>query len=133
MLEEILAALNNWFEVSKRRDVFTVSDGSIDGIEMLDGQYFRIVGSVFNDGLHQWPTNGLKDESFEGEVWALAVPNAVIDLAEHVEKWNAVEGNQPTDKVSESFGGYSYSRASGDIVTGWRKAFAGELNRFRKV
>lgn len=145
MLEEVLRNLNNWFEVPGKRltGFFEVSGGCIglpDGW-LLDGQYFRIEGSVMNDGLHQWPAYDLVDEGFEGEVQALAVPMAVQDLADRIEIWWEKYGKAAESPYqSESFGGYSYTKASGgESQNGsqggytWQSAFRSELNRWRKL
>ena len=117
-------------------------------LDLLDEQYFRIVGSVFNDGVHQKGdlSDFLHDESFSGSVWAMAVPPEVIALAEDIEDWQAKYG--AVDSVamspynSESFGGYSYSKFGGGSGSsgsglsgnsGWRGAFADRLNRWRKI
>lgn len=144
MLEEVLRALNNWFEVPGKRltGFFQVEGGALtlpDGW-LLDGQYFLVSGSVMNDGLHQWPAE-LKDEGFFGEVKALAVPPAVIDLAARVEEWQAKYGKAAESPYqSESFGGYTYTKASGNGSQGgsqgrltWCDAFRSELNRWRKL
>lgn len=87
MLEQVLRHLNNWFLVDIHEGTFTVENGSITLPFLLTNQYFRIVGSVFNDGLHQYPAVDLTDETFAGTVWALAVPQAVIELASEIEEW----------------------------------------------
>ena len=51
MLEQVLRHLNNWFLVEIREGTFTVENGSIALPFLLTNQYFRICGSVFNDGL----------------------------------------------------------------------------------
>lgn len=137
MLEQVLGELHNWFVREVVEGDFTIADGRLslpDGPKLLDGQYLRVVGSVFNDGLHQWPVVDLADEEFHGEVWALAVPQEVVDLAGVIDDWDAK--NAPGPYVSESFGGYSYTRATNG-VTGqaatWRDRFRQELNRWRKV
>ena len=58
MLEQILMHLNNWFLVPDgvREDTYTIEDGSIVLPFLIEGQYFRVIGSVFNDGLHQYPS-----------------------------------------------------------------------------
>ena len=56
ILTEICAELRNYFEVPNGRHFgkFEISGGSIAPLDFLqDGQYFRIVGSVFNDGVYQ--------------------------------------------------------------------------------
>ena len=135
MLEAVLTHLHNWFPAKngKHAGAFVIASGALSpDIGLMPGQYYRIRGSTFNDGLHYVGESALTDEAFEGEVWALAIPRAVQELAGEVAAW--VEKNPETDKVSESFGGYSYSRgqnASGG-VGGWQAAFAGRLNAWRR-
>ena len=137
MLEQVLRHLNNWFLVEIHEGTFTVENGSITLPFLLTNQYFRIVGSVFNDGLHQYPAVDLTDETFTGSVWALAVPKAVIDLSVEIEAWQEKNGDASVSPYqSESFGGYSYSKAtdsaSGGAVT-WQTAFRSRLNAWRKI
>lgn len=137
MLEQVLRHLNNWFLVDIHEGTFTVENGSITLPFLLTNQYFRIVGSVFNDGLHQYPAGDLTDETFTGSVWALAVPQAVIELAAEIEAWQKKNGDASVSPYqSESFGGYQYSKAtdsaSGGAVT-WQSAFRSRLNAWRKI
>ena len=139
MLEQVLMHLNNWFLVPGgiHEGTYTIEDGGITLPFLANGQYFRICGSVFNDGLHQYPASDLKAETFEGTVWALAVPQAVIDLATEIEAWQKKNGDASVSPYqSESFGGYSYSKAtdsaSGGAVT-WQSAFSSRLNAWRKL
>ena len=129
MLEEVLRAANNWFEVLRVSGRFEVSGGSLDLPFVEEGQWYRIEGSVFNDGLHRYPSRELVDESFTGRVSALAVPKAVEDLAADIEAWNRENGHR-TQYESETFGDYSYT-AKGDAT--WREAFRGDLRRWRKI
>ena len=140
MLEQILDYIHNYFEVEIIEGDYVISGGGITLDFLQDGQYFRIFGSVFNDGVHQYPANDLTDESFTGVIWAMAVPPAVIalsnEIADWVDKYGAVIDSP---YQSESFGGYSYSKlasASGSgsaLATGWRSAFASRLNHWRKI
>ena len=141
MLTELCAELRNYFEVPNGRHfgTFTISGGSIAPLDFLqEGQYFRIIGSTFNDGVYQYPATSLTDEVFEGAVWSMAVPPAVIDLAAEIEDWNKKYGelvNSPY--ASESFGGYQYSKAFGAESSGgvvkWETVFRTQLNRYRKI
>ena len=90
MLEQVLQHLNNWFLVPDgiHSGEFTVQDGGITLPFLQTGQYFRVVGSVFNDGLHQYPAKDMTEETFDGAVWALAVPKAVISLADEIAAWD---------------------------------------------
>ena len=139
MLEQVLMHLNNWFLVPGgiHEGTYTIEDGGIALPFLANGQYFRICGSVFNDGLHQYPASDLKAEAFDGSVWALAVPQSVIDLAAEIEAWQKKNGDASVSPYqAESFGGYSYSKAtdsaSGGAVT-WQSAFRSRLNAWRKL
>ena len=137
MLEEVLLHLNNRFERARVDGDFAVEDGriAVDGLQ--EGQYFWVEGSVFNDGLHRHPATDMDDEEFCGRVCLLAVPRAVIDLADEIEGWcgaNAEALDSPYQ--SESFGGYSYSKGGGDGAAGaatWQSHFATRLNAWRKL
>lgn len=138
MLEELLRALRNWFVRDKATGRIRVEDGALvppEGLALADGQYIRVTGSVFNDGLHRWPCTGMADEEFVGTVWALAVPRAVVDLADEIESWQT-EHTEELDSpyASESFGGYSYTRVGGDgsPIT-WRQQFKARLDPWRKL
>ena len=138
MLEQVLRHLNNWFLVEIHEGTFTVENGSIALPFLLTNQYFRIVGSVFNDGLHQYPATDLTDETFTGTVWALAVPKAVVTLSEDIAAWEVKNGESVASPYqSESFGGYSYTKRSagsdGSTLNGWQDAFRGRLNDWRKL
>lgn len=133
MLEAVLTQLNNWFDRDVYAGTFTVTGGKLELPDLAAGQYFRVVGSVFNDGLHQYPATDLTDETFTGAVWALAVPKSVVALAEEIKVW--AEKNQPGAYTSESFGGYSYTRATNakGAAVGWQDAFAAQLAPYRKL
>ena len=139
MLEQVLRHLNNWFLVDTHEGTFTVENGSIALPFLQTNQYFRICGSVFNDGLHLYPAVDLTDEIFTGTVWALAIPKAVVTLSIDIAAWEEKNGEAVLSPyTSESFGGYSYTKASGgkadtSAVTGWQDAFNGRLNDWRKL
>ena len=139
MLEQVLMNIRNWFTVDGgiHSGTFTIKDGGITLPFLADGQYFRICGSVFNDGLHQYNVLDLVDETFTGTIWALAIPKAVIELADEIGKWQEKNGEAASSPFSsESFGGYSYSKAT-DAETGgavtWQSAFKQQLSAWRKI
>lgn len=138
MLEQVLRYLNNWFLVPDgvHSGTFEIKGGSIALPFLSVGQYFRIMGSVFNDGLHQYPENGLTDEIFDGTIWALAVPKSIVTLSQEMEQWNEKNGVASMGPYqSESFGGYSYTRATGangGAVTVF-DAYAAQLSPYRKA
>ena len=135
-LTNLCAELRNYFETEKRFGTFTISDGSLSPSNFLqNGQYYRIVGSVFNDGVHRHPAHDLTDETFDGAVWAMAVPPAIIELLSKIDDFEKAEANAPTAYTSESFGGYSYTKATDEngLPVGWRSVFKSELNKWRKL
>ena len=138
MLTELCAELRNYFEVPNSRHFgkFTISGGSIAPLDFLhEGQYFRIVGSVFNDGVHQYPAVDLTDEVFDGCIFAMAIPPAFLELVSDIKEYEQSDAGKPSPYTSESFGGYSYTKATdaNGAPIGWQKAFASRLNKWRKL
>lgn len=150
MLTEICQYLKNWFDKARYFGACKIEDGvlTVDGktLPIQEGQYFRIVGSVFNDGVHlmESVSSDLTNEDFDGAVWLMAVPPAVISLATEIEEWQGKYGSVDSVSMSpynsESFGGYSYSKSGGgsgdsnnsDAGT-WQGAFANRLSMWRKI
>lgn len=132
MLETVLMYLNNWFAVGRYDDTYTIEDGGIALPFLVNGQYFRIVGSLFNDGVYQYPAE-LTDETFNGSVWALAIPKALLSTVEEITAWQAKNGDSGP-YTSESFGGYSYSKATNSkgLAVGWRDVFSAQLAPWKK-
>lgn len=136
MLDEILAEIRNYFVVKVHSGDFEVIGGRLSPLDFLqNGQYFRIVGSVMNDGVYRYPYSGLTDETFSGEIWALAVPPTLIALVAEIEEYEKKAKETVSPYTSESFGGYSYTKATdsnGSPLT-WEKVFAKRLNKWRKI
>lgn len=146
MLTELCQELRNWFDRDqpKYQGDYHISDGVlIDVIPKLQaGQYFRIMGSTFNDGVYQYPVYDLRDEDFHGSIWLMAVPKEIETLSEEIDKWQQkyydIDGQAMSPYSSESFGGYSYTKSSsgsnsGDGGASWQSAFASQLKRYRKI
>lgn len=136
MLDEILAEIRNYFTVSVHSGDFRVIGGRLSPLDFLqNGQFFRIVGSVMNDGVYRYPYSGLTDETFSGEIWALAVPPTLIALAADIEEYEKKAKETVSPYNSESFGGYSYTKAtdSNGSPLSWEKVFAKRLNKWRKI
>ena len=142
MLTVLCQELRNWFIKERHRGIYTIKGGTLTADFLQEGQFYRIVGSVFNDGVHVYKSYALTDETFECEVWGMAVPQAVIELAENIKEWRkkyeGVDSAMLSPFSSESFGGYSYTKGGGtqsgmNIGSGWKTAFATELNRWRKI
>ena len=136
MLDEILAEIRNYFVVKVHSGDFEVIGGKLSPLDFLqNGQYFKIHGSIFNDGVYRYPESGLIDETFSGEIWALAVPPTLIALVADIEDYEKKAKENVSPFASESFGGYSYTKATdgnGSPLT-WKTVFAKKLNRWRKI
>lgn len=133
MLEKVLTYIHNWFETERHSGTFTVSGGVLSDINYLkDGQYYRIKGSVFNNGLHVWNSEEtLTDETFNGQVWAMAIPPVILQIVSEMEEWAEKHKNElDSPYQSESFGGYSYSRGSSYNVESDGNGDAAVFNHF---
>lgn len=148
MLTELCKEINNWFTYNTPKFFgdFVIADGSLtEDYGLQEGQYFRIIGSIFNDGVHQFNDElELQDETFNGAIWAMAIPKEVIALSQEIKEWRdkyeSIESYAMSPYTSESFGGYSYSKGGSgsnsgnvDLSGTWQGAFADRLNHWRKI
>lgn len=161
MMTELCQYLRNWFDnyQPKFYGTFIISNGAVTSekhgdMDIKDGQFYRIVGSSLNDGVwqqndgvsHSKTATGvsvLRDETFTGAVWLMAIPPAVISLCEEISEWQdmygKIGGSAMSPYSSESFDGYSYSKASGGAssngtqINGWMNMFGSRLSRWRKI
>ena len=150
MLTEICAELRNYFlrdyySLDKyiHSGVFVIADGQIQSLPFLKpGQYYRIVGSTFNDGVWKYgdTKTALVDEEFTGTIWEMFVPPAFLDLCKEIEDWctaNAAALSSPY--TSESYVAYSRTLKSGvggavdGGVFGWQTQFANRLKKYRRL
>lgn len=144
MLSEVCRYLNNWFDDGRIFGDFTIEDGVLEGVDgtLQSGQYFRIIGSVFNDGIYTYPTSELHDETFHGAVWVLKIPPEIIAISNEIDAWKekylGADSAALGPFTSESFGGYSYSKgttADGKVAGGdWTQVsgFTSRLDGWRK-
>ena len=156
MLTDLCQELKNWFDrnMPKLFGAFSIHDNNIyavsaDGSEtplsergLVTNQYYRIIGSKFNDGVHKYDASEtLVTEQFnDGAVWFMAVPPAVVALAARIDAWVDKYGDTSASPfTSESFGGYSYTKSAGTSGANgaggatWQSAFKSDLNKWRKL
>jgi hypothetical protein len=145
-LDVLCAELKNYF-IKDRSAIhlgdFEVKDGMVSPLDFLKvGQYFRIVGSDLNDGVYLYNDEpmDLKDEVFNGAIWAMSVPPIVIALSADIDAWRAkneaLDSENMTPYTSESFDGYSYSKGGnsrGGTATSWQSQFADRLKPYRRL
>lgn len=136
MLEQVLIEIHNWFQTGIYPGTYTIEDGGIALPFLQDGQYFRITGSVFNNGLHRYGPEMklLHDETFAGSIWALAIPLKVIDVADEIAEWESKYGDKVLSPyMSESYENYSYAKSTDENSGGWQAVFKRRLNPYRKL
>lgn len=147
MLTEICAEIKNYFtyQSDKHFGNFAIVDGQITPSFDIPTDYIRIVGSHLNDGVHKLSDADLEDEGeFHGAIWVMSPPKAFLALVAEIADWQAkygVVGNEAMSPFnSESFGGYSYSKSSGNATGGsssggasWQAAYATRLNAYRRI
>ena len=145
MLYEICEHLHNFFDtrdgeyIDRTAGTFAISDGVISPLSssLVGGQYIRIVGSLLNDGIWLLPADlviaDLQDETFTGAVFGLAIPRDLVTLDSEITAY--LTANPASGYVSESFGGWSGTKATGSngAPLSWKSVFAARLNRWRKL
>lgn len=145
-LTDLCRKTRNWFDKKRHFGIFDL-DSELDFA--CEGQFYRLIGDVTADGqcLYVDYVCTYTDGNFKvygaetahgilnGAIWEMSVPTDFLELYEKMTAWeekNADILNSPFQ--SESFGGYSYSRASGKngSLTVWDN-FADEIARYQKL
>lgn len=151
-ITEICLECKNFFLANGRSDIhsgtYTIENGTISNTDFLiEGQYFRIVGSKLNDGVYKNDSEGLAtlhDETFGGAIWDMSVPPAFIEMCEDIGEWQTKYGGVDSAAMSpyssESFGGYSRTIANGGTTSdgtvkavSWQGVFADRLRKWRRL
>lgn len=154
-ITEICAYLHNYFPPVKQKirksyihgGIFVISGQSVTPLDFIKtNQYFRIYGSDFNDGIYcnnPKSLSQLKDEIFDGEIHSMAVPPAFLKLCEDIQEWRkeneSADSTNMSPFISESFGGYSYSKTAGKTgndggnMVSWQEQFEKRLDIWRKI
>lgn len=127
----VCSHIHNYFERGRIEGRFEIAGGVLALPGVASGEYFRIAGSRFNDGVHRQGAEGLQDEVFEGVVALMRPPKAFLQLVEEIAAWRAKYGGAAEGPYqSESvLGVYSYTRQG----AGWQAAFADRLNEWRRI
>ncbi len=129
-----MKSIRNFFPTTKCVDGdFKIVGGAISLPFISDGQYFLIENSLLNDGVYRYPVSDLTDEEFNGFITLLNPPKDFLLLAKEIEEYTA--NNKLSGFQSESFGGYSYTKAtkSDGSPADWQDVFQERLNVWRKV
>ena len=135
---EIMRYCRNFYpDIEKQHTgTFTVENGRLNVDFVEDGQLFLIEHSHFNDGVHEYEAENLRDETFTGIITPLCPPPDFLELCRRIIAWAEGHPSESTGQFqSESFGGYSYSRATdaNGNALGWQDVFRKELYVWRKI
>lgn len=147
MISEVCAHIHNYFEknpATGQRMVYpgtyTIENGSIELPFLASGQYFRVIGSRFSDGVHQYPTTDLRDETFDGVIWEMRPPQDFLDIVQEIQDWmdkygEALRNPYQSERV---IGVYEYTKmttgkVTGDYIATWQNAYKSRLNEWRKL
>lgn len=138
-LYELLRYLRNFFPGLKWKCFGEeIREGHIVLPGLENGDYYLIEGSRRNGGIHVYGNADLQNETYTGIITEICVPAEVLALLDEINAW--IEKNQEAVESpyqSESFGGYSYTKASGNSSSGegmsWKTVFAPRLRIWRKL
>lgn len=147
LLTDLCRYVHNYFLVRPNgihKGTFIIDGRELTCDFLKTGQFFRVYGSLFNDGVWKYPAKDMINEEFEGEIWAMAVPPEVMllldDVAAWQEKFGGLESPNYSPYTSESFNNYSYSKGSRTGDTGhsaapmtWKDAFADRIQVWRRL
>lgn len=128
----VMRHCRNYFETGVFDGDITISGGKLIAPALPDGRYIAIKGSMSNDGVHLLGNDDLQDEVFNGRVWALTPPASFVALCAEIAEY---DGKNPAGALqSETFGEYSYTRASGQNGDStWKGAFASQLADYQHL
>jgi hypothetical protein len=162
-LKEVLDYIHNYFQLDTYSGKISIIDHKLENskIELYDGQYYMIKGSIYNDGIWKYKENDqnvldldksdetegseeseetdeLKDEIFYGDVVSLRIPRDVLKIVDEINAWEKNNENVINGVYqSESFGGYSYtlkdSSNSKNSNISWKDYFGDRLKCYRKL
>lgn len=146
MISQVCAEIRNYFtyDTDKHTGTFKVEGGVLVPSVEIPAGYYAVFGSRKNNGVHK-DTDVLKDEGeFDGSVWAMSIPDDFLALVGDIDDWQKKYGGADSESMSpfqsESFGGYSYSKAAGSTSGGanavsstWQGVYAARLNRWRRA
>lgn len=138
----VMRECRNFFETGYLKTTFTISGGAIAPAALFrPGTYIAVEDSMFHNGvfrvgeggmLEGLPT-GVFDETFTGRVYFLNPPSGFLSLCEEIAQF--IEKTPKGAYQSESFGAYSYTRASGKNggVQTWQERFEKDLAEYRRM
>lgn len=147
MISQVCAHIHNYFEtddMTGQRLIYpgnyTIENGSIELPFLVDGEYFRVFGSRFNNGVHQYPGDDLRDETFTGVIWEMRPPQEFLALVDEIQEWVDKYGDVMKNpyQSEDVIGVYRYTKmtsgkVTGDYIATWQNVFKDQLKEWRKL
>jgi hypothetical protein len=136
---EVLKYLRNFFPGRRwSLEEEAVTEGEVALPELQKGDMYLIEGSRRNDGVHVYGSAGLYGETISGVATEICVPDDLTRLIGEINEWQEKYSEAiASPYTSESFGGYSYTKASsiaeGNTAVSWKTQFKGRLAAWRKL
>lgn len=133
----VMRAVRNFFAGDPMAGEFAISGNGLSPAPAAP--FVAIKGSRYHDGVYELHDGYLQteicreDETFDGLVYPLHPPDDFIMLCREIDEY--AEKNPAGGKASESFGHYSYTKASngrGGLMT-WQDAYADRLIPYRRM
>lgn len=133
----VMRHVRNFFERGARLGNFTIIGGALTPAP--ECSYVYISGSALHDGVWalsgdmlQGAQDGMKDDSFTGFVFELHPPGDFLRLCEEISSYD--DAHPVGEMQSETFGDYSYTRASSQGgEQGWQSAYRKRLDAYRRM
>ena len=153
MIDQVCAHIHNYFETDDTTGqrmiypgTYTIENGSITLPFLVDGNYFRIMGSELNNGVYEYPvsTEGdepiLTDETFTGVIWKMRPPKAFLKLCDEIQDWLDKYGETMRNpyQSEDVINVYRYTKmttgkATGNYIATWQQAYKDQLNEWRRL
>lgn len=128
----VMRRCKNYFDREVASGTFVIVGGVLT--PEPESEWVYIKGSRKNDGIrHLTQTSTLKDEVFDGTMWFLYPTDEFLALCAEIGTY--CDNNARTGVISESFGNYSHTDATG--VTGgkltWQEVFSVDLQPYVRM
>lgn len=140
MIGKVCAYIHNFFETDEMTGqrliypgIYTIEGGNIDLPFLEAGQYFRMLHSRFNNGVHVYGVDELKDETFDGVIWEMRPPQEFLALVDEITAWVEKYGETANSPFQSEnvIGVYNYTKGEGG--GSWPSVFKERLKPYRKL
>ena len=122
--------------VIQDKTITTIAGTRLDMLA-LAGQFVAISGSILNDDVFRvkddYTLDGMQSETFGGRLYFLRPSKGFLALCDSIAEFDVK--TPVSTVVSESFGNYSHTNATGQngAVLGWKEVYASNLIPFRRM